>query len=575
MAVGSAQAEAYTALAAELKEIDSLSGIDNILSWDELVIMKERSAASRAAQKAALASVIHQRQTSEKLGELIKSAEQESGLGPMEQASVRDARLSFDRKTKVIPPFRFVSPLSKLFSLTCFFPLLFSSLSLSLSLSKLPSELAKLQATLSSEGYQSWAKARASDDYETFKPVLAKIIQLRVDEAKAVAPEMLAYDYQIDKFERGMKASRLREIFDEVKAGLVPLIKEITSAKKLSVDSRLAGGDAAPTFEVSKQEALCSQVMEKLGFEGRLDKSLHPFTGGTASDVRITTRYDPKDFISGVAGLIHETGHALYEQNRPAGDNLGMPVSEALSMGIHESQSLLFERMIGQSEEFWTYFQPMVADTFEFTKDLSKEDFYAAINKVEKNLIRVDADELTYPLHIIIRFELEQGLFDGSITVDNLPAKWNELYASYLGIDVPSDKEGCLQDVHWGSLAFGYFPSYTLGAMYACQFFQHAEKSIPGLRAEIAEGNFTNLRQWLNDNIHSKVRPFTSSPCIIAFPFSTPPSLTSFPLSFIRARCILAQMSCARPSRERSWTRASSWTISGRSIGSFTSSNNP
>ena len=340
--------DGFKALSAELKEIDSLSGIDAILGWDELVIMKEKSASARAAQKSALASVIHERQTSEKLGKLISSAEKErESLNAMEEASVRDARLKYDRKTKM------------------------------------PQELAKLEAVLGSEGYQSWAKARANDDWATFKPVLAKIIQLRKDEAKAVAPEMLPYDYQIDKFERGMKAERLTEIFDAVKAGLVPLIQEITSAPQLNVDSKLAGGEAAPTFEVSKQEALCEQVMEKLGFEGRLDKSLHPFTGGTQSDVRITTRYDEKDFISGVAGLIHETGHALYEQNRPSGDNLGMPVSEALSMGIHESQSLLFERMVGQSSEFWTYLQPLVAKSFDFTANLGTEDFYKAINKVE------------------------------------------------------------------------------------------------------------------------------------------------------------------------------------------------
>jgi len=463
------QSEAYKLLAEELKEIDALNGIDSILGWDELVIMKEKSAGSRAAQKAALASVIHQRQTSEKLGKLIQGAEQEeAGLGDFERASVRDARLRFDKKTKM------------------------------------PEELAKLEARLGSEGYQAWAKARENDDYDSFKPVLAKIVQLRKDEAKAVAPEKLPYDYQIDKFERGMKAERLAEIFEAVKSGLVPLIQEITSAPQLSVDARLAGGDAAPTFDVDKQEALCSDVMEKLGFDGILNRSLHPFTGGTQSDVRITTRYDEKDFISGVAGLIHETGHALYEQNRPAGDNLGMPVSEALSMGIHESMSLLFERMVGQSEEFWTFLQPLVAESFDFTGGLAAGEYYDAINKVQKSLIRVDADELTYPLHIIIRFELEQGLFDGSITVDNLPAKWNELYKQYLGIEVPSNKEGCLQDVHWASLAFGYFPSYTLGAMYACQFFQHAEKSIPNLREEIAGGNFMNLRTWLRENIHSK-----------------------------------------------------------------------
>ncbi len=212
------QSEAFKLLASELKEIDALNGIDAILGWDELVVMKEKSAGSRAAQKSALASVIHQRQTSDKLGQLIMDAEQETaGLGDFERASVRDARLRWDRKTKM------------------------------------PAELAKLEARLGSEGYQAWAKARENDDYDSFKPVLAKIVQLRKDEAAAVAPEKLPYDHQIDKFERGMSAERLAEIFEAVKAGLVPLIQEVTSAQQLVVDSRLAGGDAAPTFDVDKQ----------------------------------------------------------------------------------------------------------------------------------------------------------------------------------------------------------------------------------------------------------------------------------------------------------------------------------
>jgi len=290
------------------------------------------------------------------------------------------------------------------------------------------------------------------------------------------------------------------EIFDELKEGLVPLIKEITSAPQLKINKKITES----TFDVDKQEALCENVMEKLGFDGILSRSVHPFTGGTAADVRITTRYDPHDFVSGVAGLVHETGHALYEQNRPSGEFEGLPASEALSMGIHESMSLLFERMVGQNEAFWTFLQPDIVKSFGFMSDVTVQEYFEAVNKVEKSLIRVDADELTYPLHIIIRFELEAGLFDGSVTVENLPKKWNSLYKRYLDIDVPSNKEGCLQDVHWSDGSFGSFPSYTLGAIFACQFFQHAERSIPSLSADMREGNFDKLRAWLKDNIHSK-----------------------------------------------------------------------
>jgi len=245
-----------------------------------------------------------------------------------------------------------------------------------------------------------------------------------------------------------------------------------------------------------------------MGFDwskGRLDVSLHPFTGGShPTDVRITTRYSEDTFLESVMGLIHETGHALYEQGRSLEFD-GLPVNEALSMGIHESQSLLWERMVGQRRSFWDHASAVLRRHFPATAECSPEDFYRYVNKVmPENLIRVDADELTYPLHVCVRFELERALFDGSVTVEGLPEAWNEKMEEYLGVRPPNDKVGVLQDVHWSDGSFGYFPSYTLGAMYACQFYEAAEKALPGLDGEIRKGEFARLKQWLNEKIHAK-----------------------------------------------------------------------
>lgn len=459
----------YARLAEALRDIDALCGIEGVLTWDELVMLPDKAAESRAAQKAALAEVLHRKQTSKHLENLIVCAEKElPELNEMERATVRDARRNFDHKVKI------------------------------------PSELARREARLSSEGYQIWAKARANNDFESFTPVLEKLIQLRHDEANAVSPEKSPYNFCIDKFERGMEASRLKDVFDELKKGLVPLIHKVASAPQLKIHPKLQPG-GKNSFSIDKQELLCSSTAEKLGFQGLLNKSLHPFTGGVGpTDVRITTRYAEDDFVSGLLGLIHETGHALYEQNRPSGPYNGLPVSEALSMGIHESQSLLFERMVGQSDEFWKFMQPHILKEFDFVNDVAPQDYYVAVNKVEKSLIRVDADELTYPLHIIIRFEIEQGLFDGSIAVKDLPKVWNQKMKDYLDVEVPSDEKGCLQDVHWSDGSFGYFPSYTLGAMYAAQFFKYAQEQVPTLHSDIARGDFSTLQAWLKENVHSR-----------------------------------------------------------------------
>ncbi|MEW5308984.1 MAG: hypothetical protein WDW38_000901 [Sanguina aurantia] len=289
----------------------------------------------------------------------------------------------------------------------------------------------------------------------------------------------------------------------QVRDGLIPLIAQIKASPHQLSDAWLKG-----SYSVETQASLCKKVALDLGFDmgkGRLDVSVHPFTGGShPTDVRITTRFKPDNLMEGLTGAIHETGHALYEQGR----NLeydGLPVNSALGMGIHESQSLLWERMVALSPPFSKYLLPLLKESFpkEFG-DVSERQLYESMNVIASpSLIRVESDEVTYPMHVILRYEIERGLMSGSIKVKDLPTVWNAKMKEYLGDVPPTDAQGCLQDVHWSSGAFGYFPTYSLGAMYATQIFDCAKKSVPGLEEKMAAGDFKELKAWLNAKIHS------------------------------------------------------------------------
>ena len=288
------------------------------------------------------------------------------------------------------------------------------------------------------------------------------------------------------------------------------MVKEIQEQGKKPDDSFLYGN-----FPIEKQKELGKKISQEIGFafdRGRMDASVHPFCGGShPTDVRITTRYCSKNFVESLYAVIHETGHGLYEQGRMKRDR-DLPVSEHLSMGIHESQSLFWERMIAQSESFCHCYLPRFKEAFpENLKDVSARKFYEAINVSEPSMIRVEADEVTYPLHIILRFEIEKGLFDGSISPFELPEVWNYKMKTYLGIQPGTDVEGVLQDIHWSMGSFGYFPSYTLGAIYACQFFKALKKQDCGIEEKIKLGKFGDIKKWLNDNIHQKGRLYSSN----------------------------------------------------------------
>jgi carboxypeptidase Taq len=464
----------YQKLVRRLEETSRLGGIMGILHWDQEVIMPSGAAESRASQMGVLAGTIHEKTTDPEIGKLLDALDQENSFTAFEQCNIREARREYNMETKV------------------------------------PKKLVMEMAELSSKGHQVWVKARSENKFSDFAPVLKQLVELKKRWAEYVSPEVSSYDANIDLYERGTTMSQITPVFETLKSELIPLIRDIQESDYKPDSSFMKGN-----FLVDKQEELGRRISEDIGFafdRGRMDISVHPFCGGShPTDVRITTRYKTDNFIESLYAVIHETGHGLYEQGRMK-DGRDLPASEALSMGIHESQSLFWERMIAQSPAFCKRYLPLITETFpENFNSVSADQLYEAVNKSDPSYIRVEADEVTYPMHVILRYEIEKGFFDGSVEIDNLPELWNSKMKEYLGIEPPSDTLGVLQDTHWSGAAFGYFPSYTLGAIYASQFHQSLQQEIPDLEYEIESGNLAIIRQWLNQNIHEKGRLLTVS----------------------------------------------------------------
>lgn len=461
---------AYEDLVEKLEEISRLNGVMSTLHWDQEVIMPSGAAEARAKQIAALAGVIHERVTDPRLGECLDKLQNEdpSSFNARESCNIREAQRDYDMETKV------------------------------------SAKLIKEMAELGSRGHSIWAAARKENKFSDFSPVLKRFLELKKEWAHNVFPDLDAYDANIDNFERGTTMTEITPIFERLKSELIPLIKYVQDRPQ--PDASFLRG----TFPVDKQKALCMRISRDMGFafdRGRMDTSIHPFCGGGhPTDVRITTRYKDDDFVESLYGVVHETGHGLYEQGRMAQDR-DLPVSDSLTMGIHESQSLFWERMIAQGKPFCArYLESFRAAFPENLSGVSVGALYKAINACKPSFIRVEADELTYPLHVILRYEIEKGLFDGSISVDDLPEVWNDKMIKYLGVAPSSDTLGVLQDVHWSGGAFGYFPSYTLGAIYACQFYKTLVREIPDTEKHIEDGNFQLVKTWLNEKIHSQGR---------------------------------------------------------------------
>ena len=456
---------AYAELLTHLNRIHRLETVAQLVGWDEQVNLPPESADLRAEQHSVLAETIHAAATNPKLGALLESLEDAGqDLRDDERVVVAEARRDYDRATR------------------------------------LPANFVRERAAQSSVGYHAWAKARASSDFANYVPVLEKNLELAKQEAVYLGWGDRAYDYLIDKHDPGMSAAVISKLFGELKQELVPLVRQITASPVKAKRELLRG------FPVGGQQSFLREVTEKLGFNyrrGRIDVSLHPFCSGSGADIRMTTRFNEDEPLDSLFSSIHETGHGLYEQGLPLAHH-ATALGRAAGMGVHESQSRLWENQVGRSRAFWRYFEPRFRETFATqTQGVSSDELYLAVNAVEPTLIRVDADEVTYNLHIILRFEIEQRLFAGTLAVRDLPEAWNAAAKELLGLVPDSDRTGVLQDVHWSDGAFGYFPSYCLGNMLAAQLWYAVKAQRPAIEDEFAQGDFSGLLNWLRANVHA------------------------------------------------------------------------
>lgn len=381
---------------------------------------------------------------------------------------------------------------------------------------RIPPELLRRKTELGTVGQDIWAKARAASDFSQFAPTLEEIVSISREMAEAIGYEEHPYDALMYRFEPGILSSDLTRIFAELKAGMLPLVRAIATAEKPRSDFLFRN------YPEAEQFAFALKMARELGYDvtrGRLDRTVHPFEiSFTRNDVRITTRVNPTYMPMSLFGALHEAGHALYEQGVDpaytrtplATDLVGLYAVGGVSFGAHESQSRLWENHIGRSRAFWASHYGTLRDTFpEQLADVSEEEFYRSVNRSEPSLIRVEADELTYDFHIMLRVELEQKLIEGSLKVADLPEAWNAEIKANLGIDVPNDAEGVLQDVHWSSGQIGTFCNYTIGNIMAAQLFASARKQDPALSPAAAAGDFAPLRKWLGENVWQHGRRFS------------------------------------------------------------------
>lgn len=462
----------YQALRKRSHECHLLASSASILSWDREVMMPEGGIELRSDQISLLARLYHERMTSPEIGDLIAACEADESLSadPLspDAVNLREWRRQYDRQVR------------------------------------LPSSLIEEEAALASRGQHAWAEARKNDDFNHFKPFLEKGLDLLKRKAECYGWDDSGepWDALAEDYEPGCTAAQVAEVF-------TPLRRELKSLLDELMGSSTQPSNAFNELKLPQedQKKFVEFVARSIGFDfqrGRLDVSTHPFCSGThPGDVRLTTRFHDDNVNDALGSTMHEAGHGMYEQGLPA-EHAGTPMGRAVSLGIHESQSRLWENQVGRSRAFWNWLSPRLGEFFgEATSSLSQEDVYAGANRVKPDYIRVEADEATYNMHIMIRFELERAMMNGQLDVADLPGAWKEKYREYLGLDIPDDRRGCLQDVHWSMLSMGYFPTYTLGNLYSAQLFESALEAIPDLESRFERGEFGALKTWLNDNVHA------------------------------------------------------------------------
>ncbi len=462
-------AEAYGELEARFKRLASLRGAQRVLQWDAAAMMPAGGAAVRAEQIAALDVVCHEHATAPVLGPLLARAEDEAGrLDDWQGANLAAMRRRWRHATAV------------------------------------PTALVEAFSRATSASEMAWRTARAEDDFAGLKPHLEAVLGLtrEIAAAKGAALGCAPYDALLDIYEPELRAARIEPLFDDLEAFLPGFLERVL-ARQAAAPPRLP---LEGPFPIAAQRALSRELMERLGFDfahGRLDESHHPFTGGVPDDLRLTTRYREDDFAQALMAVLHETGHALYERGLPPAWR-GQPVGRSRGMAIHESQSLIIEMQACRGLEFIQYLAPRLRDAFG--RDglaWEADNLRRHYQWVEPGLIRVDADEVTYPLHVILRYRLERAMIEGRLEIAELPAAWGEAMERLLGLKPADDRDGCLQDIHWADGAFGYFPTYTLGALAAAQLFEAARAAAPELLPALGRGEFAPLVGWLGEHVHA------------------------------------------------------------------------
>lgn len=469
--------EALERVHKHVREGALLEAAVGLLEWDERTKLPDAAGEFRADQITHLSGMVHKWRTDPRLGEWLDelaqsplAADTHSDVG----TSIRQLRREYHKRTR------------------------------------LPQDLVEALARESVVGQQAWVKARQADDFSAFAPHLRQMITLKRRQAEAIGYVRSPYDALLDDYEPDAKSDEVAVVLDGLRAQLSPLVEELLAGPRRPDISILHRH-----FPRDVQERFGSMVADKIGFDfrrGRLDTTHHPFcTGLGPNDCRITTRYDEHFFPMALFGILHEAGHGIYDQGLRT-SWYALPPGTYVSLGIHESQSRMWENFVGRSLPFWRHFYGAAQAAFPAAlASVPLDDFYFAINDVRPSLIRVEADEATYNLHIVIRFELERALLADELRVDDLPVAWREKYRKYLGIEPPSDADGVLQDVHWSAGLIGYFPTYALGNLYAAQFFETADRELGGLAEQFARGEFAPLREWLQRQIHERGQCYSAT----------------------------------------------------------------
>ena len=465
---------AYEELVRRAREDSLLASCADLLAWDEETYIPSGGIEHRSNQLALLAGLIHDRATDPSIGDLLGELEESSLVQDPESpaaVNVRELRREYDRQTRI------------------------------------PRRLVEEMARTTALAHQEWIDARRNAEFSRFRPWLEKIIALKRSEAEAVGYAEVPYDAMLDEYEPGATSRTVARLFDELRRELVPLVAAIGGAPR-----RPKAGVLQRDFPVDRQRVFAETVAAAVGFDfehGRLDTSVHPFcTGIGPGDCRITARFNASNFCDGLFTILHEVGHALYEQGL-APEHYGTPMGDTASLGVHESQSRLWENRVGRSRPFWEYLFPRAHEVFhDALHDVALDEFYFAINNVAPSLNRVKADEVTYNLHVVARFELERALIAGDLQVADVPEAWNQAYQRYLGITPSNDAEGCLQDSHWSGGLIGYFPTYTLGDVFGAQLFAKANDELGDLAAAFRAGEFSVLLDWLRAKVHRQGRRY-------------------------------------------------------------------